>query len=228
MGVAREVVQVTLGVATAALVGTMYVLVHEKRRKMKALRRGEAQGGSSPDGQRNSSVVTKEQLIRILEESSAAAYQLIEQACGTPERRSIPCVPCSKYAATWASRALKWRVAQTRKMVYTKHEQTKIPCALPPGSPSPQHTEPDLPIFHLSDGSTLLIVVVARVVHLQSREGRRGVAEGFRASHGDGRLPNPQEPRRHRAANDRCDGGQPGGPCCAECPEHASRGERAL
>lgn len=94
MGVAREVVQVTLGVATAALVGTMYVLVHEKRRKMKALRRGEAQGGSSPDGQRNSSVVTKEQLIRILEESSAAAYQLIEQ---------------------------------TRKMVYTKHEQTKIP-----------------------------------------------------------------------------------------------------
>ena len=107
MGVAREVVQVTLGVATAALVGTLYVLVHEKRRKMKALRRGEAQGGSSPDGQRNSSVVTKEQLIRILEESSAAAYQLIEQACGTPERRSIPCVPCSKYAATWASRALQ-------------------------------------------------------------------------------------------------------------------------
>jgi len=89
----REVVQVTLGVATAALVGTIYVLVHEKRRKIKALRREEA-GGSSPGGQRNAAMVSKEQLIRILEESSAAAYQLIEQ---------------------------------TRKMVYAKHEQTKLP-----------------------------------------------------------------------------------------------------
>ena len=71
-----QAVQVTLGVAAAALFGTIYVLVHERRRRAKGRRRQEsgADGGSSEPP-----CLTREHLIEILEESSSAAFQLIEQ-----------------------------------------------------------------------------------------------------------------------------------------------------
>ena len=70
-----QAVQVTLGVAAAALFGTIYVLVHERRRKAKGRRRQE----SGADGASEPPCLTREHLIEILEESSAAAFQLIEQ-----------------------------------------------------------------------------------------------------------------------------------------------------
>merc|ERR1740130_1363122 len=88
--------QVTLGVAVAAVAGTVYVLVHEKRRKARAMRREQSQGaesGSVPGSGSAQSVISRDRLISILEESSTAAYQLIEQ---------------------------------TRKMVFAKHEQTGL------------------------------------------------------------------------------------------------------
>ena len=86
--------QITLGVGVAAIAGTVYVLVHERRCKDKARRRLEEQaseGGASGAGSSSQTVISRDRLIGILEESSTAAYQLIEQ---------------------------------TRKMVFAKHEQT--------------------------------------------------------------------------------------------------------
>jgi hypothetical protein len=75
--------QVTLGAAAAAIAGTIYVLVHERRRKDKARRRLESEssegGTSSSAGSSSATVISRDRLIGILEESSTAAYQLIEQ-----------------------------------------------------------------------------------------------------------------------------------------------------
>ena len=78
----REVLQVTLGVAAAAAIGTAYVLIHEQRRKVKAERkRVPTDAGSSSDGESNG--LTRARLIAILDESATAAYQLIEQVQST-------------------------------------------------------------------------------------------------------------------------------------------------
>jgi hypothetical protein len=86
----RDAAQIAVGVAAIAAVGTAYVLVHEQRRKGKAERRAAAAAAEAAGG----GALTKAKLISILEQSSTAAYQLIDQ---------------------------------TRKMVYSKHEQTGIP-----------------------------------------------------------------------------------------------------
>ena len=74
---------ITLAVAAVAAVGTLYVLVHERRRRAKALRRADlaAKNGTGGTGSASSSsdMMSREQLLTILEESSTAAYQLIEQ-----------------------------------------------------------------------------------------------------------------------------------------------------
>lgn len=110
----RDGVIATLGVATVALIGTAYVLVHERRRKQKPRRRTpDAEGAAGDEGalsdngkvQGAASAVSREKLISILEASSAAAYQLVEQ---------------------------------TRKMVYTKHEQTGVRWR----AAGPQHQKP--------------------------------------------------------------------------------------
>lgn len=76
----REVFQATLGVATVLVAATLYVSVHERRRKAKALRRKESGTQSScSESMRSSNVMSKDKLVSILEQSSAAAYQLIEQ-----------------------------------------------------------------------------------------------------------------------------------------------------
>jgi len=75
----QTTLQVSLGVATAAALGTAYVLIHEHRRKLKAERKrlaAENRAGSSDGG---SSGLTRDRLIAILDESATAAYQLIEQ-----------------------------------------------------------------------------------------------------------------------------------------------------
>jgi len=74
-------IQVTAGVAAAALLGTVYVLIHERRRKAKAARRAELAASESPTSSSTgkSGIISRQMLIKILEESSAAAYQLIEQ-----------------------------------------------------------------------------------------------------------------------------------------------------
>lgn len=71
----REALQITLGVAAAALIGTAYVLVHEQRRKGKAERK--ALRAEQQDAQAN--IPSKEKLIAILRESADAIYQLIQQ-----------------------------------------------------------------------------------------------------------------------------------------------------
>ena len=78
---ASTALQVTLGVAAAAIAGTVYVLVHEQRRKDKARRRLEDQANEGPSspGSSAQAVISRDRLIGILEESSTAAYQLIEQ-----------------------------------------------------------------------------------------------------------------------------------------------------
>uniref|UniRef100_A0A7S3ARX5 Uncharacterized protein n=1 Tax=Haptolina ericina TaxID=156174 RepID=A0A7S3ARX5_9EUKA len=75
----RGEVQVTIGLVAAAAVGTAYVLIHERRRKLKAERKrlAAASGGSSSGS--DSTGLTRERLIAILDESATAAYQLIEQ-----------------------------------------------------------------------------------------------------------------------------------------------------
>uniref|UniRef100_A0A7S0JIQ6 Uncharacterized protein n=1 Tax=Calcidiscus leptoporus TaxID=127549 RepID=A0A7S0JIQ6_9EUKA len=94
-GLLREAAQATLAVAAVATVGTLYVLVHERRRRAKALRRADSASndgaGSAQGGVGGSQMMSREQLLTILEQSSTAAYQLIEQ---------------------------------TRKMVYSKHQAT--------------------------------------------------------------------------------------------------------
>lgn len=87
----RDAAQIAVGVAALAAAGTAYVLVHEQRRKTKAERRAAAAAAGTSGG--SGGTPTKAKLIAILEQSSTAAYQLIDQ---------------------------------TRKMVYTKHEQTGI------------------------------------------------------------------------------------------------------
>ena len=76
--------QTVFAVTAAVAVGTAYVLVHEHRRKLKADRKkaggaggsGQAAGSGQAGG---SLVITREQLIAILDESATAAFQLIEQ-----------------------------------------------------------------------------------------------------------------------------------------------------
>ena len=70
----QDATKACLGLAAAALLGSLYVLVHERRRKLKKEKR-KSQSGSGANG----GALTKEKLIRILGQSSAAAYQLIEQ-----------------------------------------------------------------------------------------------------------------------------------------------------
>lgn len=76
--------QVAGVIAAACFAGTVYVLVHEHRRKAKKVRRLalEAAGGgegSSSGAAAASSGLSAAKLIEILTESSIAAYQLIEQ-----------------------------------------------------------------------------------------------------------------------------------------------------
>ncbi|KAL1504374.1 hypothetical protein AB1Y20_010780 [Prymnesium parvum] len=72
----RESTQIAIGLAAAGLLGTAYVLVHEKRRKLKAEKRrlAAAQGAHSGSG-----VLSRERLLALLDESATATYQLIEQ-----------------------------------------------------------------------------------------------------------------------------------------------------
>mmetsp|Transcript_10697 Transcript_10697/g.22730 ORF Transcript_10697/g.22730 Transcript_10697/m.22730 type:complete len:182 (+) Transcript_10697:43-588(+) len=76
-----SVMQTAAATAGVLLIGTVYVLLHERRRKAKALRRAAegSAGGSSSSGKGRAGNVTREKLLTILEESSTAAYQLIEQ-----------------------------------------------------------------------------------------------------------------------------------------------------
>jgi len=76
--------QTVFAVTAAVAVGTAYVLIHEHRRKLKADRKkaggaggsGQAAGSGQAGG---SLVITRAQLIAILDESATAAFQLIEQ-----------------------------------------------------------------------------------------------------------------------------------------------------
>ena len=88
MSTLQTVFAVTAAVAvgTAYVPGTIrtYVLIHEHRRKLKADRKkaggaggsGQAAGSGQAGG---SLVITRAQLIAILDESATAAFQLIEQ-----------------------------------------------------------------------------------------------------------------------------------------------------
>lgn len=73
----RESAQIAIGVTVSALIATAYVLVHEQRRKLKVEKRrlAAAKGGSGSD----TNVLSREQLLTILDESATVAYQLIEQ-----------------------------------------------------------------------------------------------------------------------------------------------------
>ena len=94
----RDAAQVAVGMAAVALMGTMYVIIHERRRKLKKERSrsdaGQSSSVGSPGGGGAGPSLSKERLIELLAQSAQAAYQLIEQ---------------------------------TRKLVYAKHEQTGIP-----------------------------------------------------------------------------------------------------
>lgn len=69
----------TAAVATVAVVGTLYVLAHEARRKLKAERRAAAAaGGAGPSGA-GKQLIERDRLLAILAESANAAFQLIEQ-----------------------------------------------------------------------------------------------------------------------------------------------------
>ena len=81
--------QTAMAVTAVVAVGTAYVLIHEHRRKLKKERKKDAggEGSSSGQGQRGGLMISREQLLAILDESATAAFQLIEQV------RSIPSAP---------------------------------------------------------------------------------------------------------------------------------------
>jgi len=77
----EQAIKVTVGVTAAVALGTAYVLVHERRRKAKAVRKAAeaAAGGSGGGDSSQSTVLSATRLIDLLAESAKAAYQLIEQ-----------------------------------------------------------------------------------------------------------------------------------------------------
>jgi len=77
MGVADNV-KIAAGVAVVAIAGTAYVVVHEQRRKLRTERRAAA-AAAGPSGSEDGPLPDKAKLIAILEQSSTAASQLIDQ-----------------------------------------------------------------------------------------------------------------------------------------------------
>jgi len=122
----HQALQVTLGIATAAVVGTIYVIVHEQRRKTKSLRkesRGTDEGSSSSSGD----MLSKEGLINLLEQSSDAAYQLIEQTrkmiFAKHEQSGIPLDKVVESFQTNFEQAMQAVVYQIRKNHGVTEEQ---------------------------------------------------------------------------------------------------------
>jgi len=110
----QDATKACLGLAAAALLGSLYVLVHERRRKLKKEKR-KSQSGSGANG----GALTKEKLIRILGQSSAAAYQLIEQTrkmvYAKHEQTGIPLDKCVEELQQNFENAMEAVVLQVRK-----------------------------------------------------------------------------------------------------------------
>ena len=86
--------QTAFAVTATVAVATVYVLIHEQRRKLKTERKkaggADGSGQAARSGQAGGSgVITREQLIAILDESATAAFQLIEQV-----RSATPRLAC--------------------------------------------------------------------------------------------------------------------------------------
>ena len=99
----EQAIKVTVGVTAAVALGTAYVLVHERRRKAKAVRKAAeaAAGGSGGGDSSQSTVLSATRLIDLLAESAKAAYQLIEQVrAQLLPVLSVPCLarvaPCTR------------------------------------------------------------------------------------------------------------------------------------
>lgn len=91
--------QTVFAVTAAVAVGTVYVLIHEHRRKLKAERKKGGGADGSGQGARSgqaggSSLITREQLIAILDESATAAFQLIEQVRSPSPVRTASQLAC--------------------------------------------------------------------------------------------------------------------------------------